>query len=787
LTLALAWALLPVVLLALSWGCGRLVATLAGLELEPSLLLPTGFALVMAAGLFPPILSGLAPLATPLVVGLAITGFAVGRPIKPRLDRWAAAAGSGVFLVFGAPVLMSGRATFAGYVKLDDTATYLAMLDRFMGHGYNTAGLPPSTYMETLTTSLAFGYPMGSLVPLGIGHEIVRTDSAWLWQPYLTFLAAMLALALYGLVAPIVRSRAWRAAAAFVAAQAALLYGYVLWGGIKEVAAALLLALGCALIPAVLEARRARETLPLAVVGAAFVGALSAGGALWIVPGGIVAVVWAMVRGGRRLGVLAPALLGTTVVLAIPTLVAAKHWLKHASGFEKGSELANLLHPLDVLQVAGIWPTGDFRTGPTHVYVTHILIVFATLATLAGIAVAVRARAFGVLMYLLSALAGAYLFDLLGSPWIAGKGLATASPAMLVVGLGAAGAAASTRRRPALLALVAVPIAAGVLWSNMLAYHDVWLAPNARLSELETIGKHFAGDGPTLMTEYDSYGARHFLRAMDPEGASELRLREDPLRSGALLVTGDSADVDEFSLSTLLPYRALVLRRSPVESRPPSAYRLVWQGSYYEVWEQVPNRMAGIVEHIQLGNRFHAAAVPSCSEVLSVARAAGSGGKVVTVERPTNAALSLTGNARFQIGPYGERSDTIYLDGRKTITKRFDVSGGGRVEIGLDGSVQGTLSASVDGRKAGAVRSELNWPNEFQRIGSITLAPGRHTIVLSYSGSSWLPGTEGVPAFGAGPLIVGSGAPIPPLRTVPAADAQSLCGKSLDWLEAVRG
>ena len=66
-----------------------------------------------------------------------------------------------------APVLgATDRA--AKKVKLDDTATYLAMLDRFMGHGYDTAGLAPSTYEATLNTSLALGYPMGSLIPLGI-------------------------------------------------------------------------------------------------------------------------------------------------------------------------------------------------------------------------------------------------------------------------------------------------------------------------------------------------------------------------------------------------------------------------------------------------------------------------------------------------------------------------------------------------------------------------------------------------------------------------------------------
>ena len=35
-----------------------------------------------------------------------------------------------------------------------------------------------------------------------------------------------------------------------------------------------------------------------------------------------------------------------------------------------------------------------------------------------------------------------------------------------------------------------------------------------------------AGDGPALETDYDPYGARHFLRKLDAEGASELRVKE---------------------------------------------------------------------------------------------------------------------------------------------------------------------------------------------------------------------------------------------------------------------
>ena len=92
--------------------------------------------------------------------------------------------------------------------------------------------------------------------------------------------------------------------------------------------------------------------------------------------------------------------------------------------------------------------------------------------------------------------------------------------------------------------MLALVIAGGVLWSNVDQYHDVWLAPRGQLHELETIGHEFAGDGPALMTNYEPYGVRHFLRGLDPEGASELRRRFDYLVDGTTLDKGASADID---------------------------------------------------------------------------------------------------------------------------------------------------------------------------------------------------------------------------------------------------
>ena len=94
----------------------------------------------------------------------------------------------------------------------------------------------------------------GSFMLPGVARALTGIDIAWVFQPYLACCAAAVALCLYALMRPLIASARMRALLAFLAAQSALLYGYSLWGGIKELTAAFLLALGAALAAALLLA-----------------------------------------------------------------------------------------------------------------------------------------------------------------------------------------------------------------------------------------------------------------------------------------------------------------------------------------------------------------------------------------------------------------------------------------------------------------------------------------------------------------------------------------------------
>lgn len=803
------WVFFPLVLIALCLGCGLLLEACVGRSLPGVVLAPAGFVvIVVVAGLFTS-RGELAPLATPAVVALAVAGAVYGpwrarrRSAGPAVgpgaesvpwnrripDSWAIAAAFGAFAVYAAPVVLSGHPTFLGYIKLDDTATWMAFVDRVMSHGRDLSGLEPSSYQTTLSVNLPQGYPVGAFLPLGVGTQLTGTDVAWLVQPYMATMAAMLALSLFWLARPLLESRPLRALVAFGAAQSALLFAYSLWGGIKEVAVALAIAALAALAPLALgpkDGDRApgwRLVIPAAVATTALLTMVGSGGIVWAGPIlALVAVAFWRSRGWRALLASAWPLVLAVALLSIPALFAAGVFSPTQGGLTNASELGNLVRPLKVAQLVGIWPTGDFRLDPINSPLAWFLIALALIAALAGAWLCWRRRAWEPLLYAVGAGAGSLAVFVYSSPWVGAKALASGSPALLLLAL--AGAAAfAVRVERVLGATVLGLLLAGVLWSNALGYHDVSLAPYDQLHELETIGEELAGEGPALMTEYQPYGVRHFLRALDAEGASELRYRSIPLREGGELEKGDWADTDQIELPALLTYRTLVLRRSPAQSRPPSVYRLVRRGEYYDVWQRPPTSTAAIADHLSLGNFEDPGAVPACAEVESLA---GAGGTLVAAERFPNVVVSLSESEHPASWlPTEAGSPDLVPHGSGTATLEAEVEQPGRYGFYLQGSVRNRLTLYVDGKEVGSVDQQLNEAKQFLYFGQASLSAGAHDVELVLDGQTLGPGSGGPPEP-IGPLVLSpASAEDPRLLRVPSSRASALCGKRLDWVEAL--
>lgn len=782
------WILFPIALVALCLGCGLLLEACVGRRLPGVLLAPAGFAvLIVLAALFTS-RGETASLATPVIVIAALAGAALTFPWRGRaLDRWALAAALGAFAVYAAPVVLSGHPTFTGYIKLDDSATWMAFVDRVIDHGRDLSGLEPSSYQTTLAVNIPAGYPVGAFLPLGVGTKLTGTDVAWLVQPYMATMAGLLAACLYWLARPLVESRLLRALVAFGAAQSALLFAYSLWGGIKEVAVALAVAVLAAVSPALAGAGAGwRETLPAAVAVTALLVMVGSGAVVWVAPIlGLVAIALWRTRGVRAILALAWPLLLFAAVLAAPALFAAGAFSPTQGGLTNANELGNLVGPLSALQFVGVWPSGDFRLDPANMGLTGYLIALALLAAIAGAVRAWRRRAWEPLLYVTGTAVGSLAVFAYSSPWVGAKALASGSPAVLLLAL--AGAAAFAARVERVLGTTVLAlILAGVLWSNALGYHDVSLAPYDQLRELESIGNEFAGDGPTLMTEYQPYGVRHFLRATDAEGASELRFRPIPLIEGGEAEKGEWVDTDQIELPALLTYRTLVLRRNPGQSRPPSVYRRVRHGDYYDVWQRPPSATEAIAEHLPLGDFEEPAAEPDCAEVQRLAAHAGPGGQLAAVERIPNVTASLgesTHPTNWILTEAG--SPDLVPHGPGTATLEVDVPRPGLYGFYLQGSVRNRLALVLDGTEIGSVEEQLNENRQFLYFGTALLGAGSHEIELVYDGQSLAPGSGGAPEP-IGPLVV---SPVanedPKVQTVPSSQAQTLCGKGLDWVEAL--
>jgi hypothetical protein len=785
-SLLAAWVLFPALLALVAAGHAHLLERLAGVRLPGALVVPAGLAAVVVVVQAVISQPSLAPGAKWVVLGLAVAGLAVGRPWRRLpLDRAALAAAGGVFAVYAAPVVLSGRATFTGYIKLDDTATFLALIDRAMEHGRDLSGLPPSTYEAILSSIMPSGYPLGSLLPLGAVGPFTGQDLAWLYQPWMAVATAACALALYALARELLSPR--RAAlAAAAGASSTLLFGFALWGGVKEICTAWLIATAAALVPGVVRETGLRAVLPLAVVVGAVADTLTLAGVAWVAPALLVALVLGVrtrIQAGRgRVAALQLAVFAIVgYVIARPAIGTLSAFTNSASPLRDAHELGNLVRPLKWDQVFGVWLGGDFRVDPRYGTLTVILVGLVAAGGAAGVVLAGLRRSWGLLAYAAGALLGSAYVLWKSGPWVDAKTLAIVSPTALVLCfVGWLG----LRRRETTIA--AALVVAGLLVGNALAYHQTFLAPRDRLAELAHIGELTAGKGPLLLPLYDPYATRHFLRKADPEESSELRRRSVFLQDGKTLPTGSYADLDALRLSSVTVYRTIVVPRSPIFSRPPSVYRRTWRGRFFDVYERPPGVERTILAHQGVGSATQVAAGPRCATIRALGRRAREqGGQLAFVARePAVIAAPYSGRYPRAWGR-GSTPNTLAPWTPGTLRLTPAVPRSGRYDVWLAGSFASDVEIVVDGKRVGQVTGLAN-QGDYAPAGTVRLEAGSHVVEVRYPRRALSPGT-GVPLAEIGPLAL---APVQDrdakVVVVPAERAGDLCRRSLDWVEVVR-
>jgi hypothetical protein len=364
--------------------------------------------------------------------------------------------------------------------------------------------------------------------------------------------------------------------------------------------------------------------------------------------------------------------------------------------------------------------------------------------------------------------------------WADAKTLMLTSPTVVLMAW--AGIAALRASPLRLLApLAAFVLIGGVLVSNALQYHESNLAPTARYEELSSVNTRFAGRGPTLFTDFDEY-ALYELRDMDINGP-DFAYPAPPL-AGASGGYGRPVALGRIAPSTFAAYPLIVTRRDPTAPRPPAAYRLLWQGTYYQVWGRRLGVSPAIIHLTPAGS-----ARARCAQLADLAGharkrktrlVAAVAPRLVTVHIPRLRFYRPPGWARARSGILMRRPGTLRVS--------FRLPHGGVWQLWLKAEVMRALHLAIDGRSLGSLGAQLGGnslvPNTLSPL-SARLSAGPHTLAVTRPGTDLAPGDGGAALLNAIFLTQAGAAGEPSLHAMPTARWHRLCGRSLQWVELV--
>jgi hypothetical protein len=800
-TFLLAVVVFPLLMAVLALGAGLLVERAGGFAMPALLLVPTGFAALVAVTQLTTWSGAIAPATPAMVVLVALAGGALswrGVVARWRARRsgwwWGWSAGVAAYVTVAAPVLLSGRVTFPGYLLDTTGAVQLIGAERLVTEGQSFSA-PGSGYGLVLDGFFGTGYPTGAHGVLGGAGRLVGVDMIWLYAPFLAVLLGFAALVLAFLARSAGLARPAAALTGLVAAVPALVYSYALQGSIKEIALLpIVLLLGAlTLLARPMAAAGPRAMVPLGVVGAAGWSTIGFAFTPWLALTAlaVLALGWTALAGSARVRVRAVVLrggvlAGALVLLALPTVAKLQTSLDQATNVTDANAAAvadpgNLLRPLLKVQALGVWLGSSHRGDPEHVTQSYALIGVVAVGVLLGVTWLVRRRRWDLLAVIAVSLAVWLLLTPRATTWTAAKLIVLVSPIVILVALIGAFGRLGARRLEGLL--LGAAIAFGVLASDAYLYHYTTMAPAQRFEELRQIGERFAGTRPTLTPDFDEY-ALYLLRDMDPDGPGNSRkVQPWTTADGQFTGYGHSYDLDALAAPLIDGFAAIVVRRSPFRSRPPATFSLAWRGRDYDVWRRTEAPAAR--ERLSLGEAGQPVDTPSCPDVGAFATRAREDGatELRFLARPPNVAVALARTRRTTLAALQE-DGSIAFGGPGTVIARLTVPRAGSYRLWVEGNSGRELIATVDGRPYGVVDSVSGGSGNVLRFGVATLAAGTHVLRLERPGGGLAPGDAAFTNIRAIALEP-SAAVAAPVRTAPIGSWRSLCGRSLDWVEAV--
>jgi hypothetical protein len=788
----------PLVLGLLCLGTGLLVDRASG-EFLPVALLPTvGAAATIALTQLWTYIYPLAP-STPYVTGVAaLAGLWVGRRRAGAILRairrrpWWVLLPVVVYAIALAPVLAAGRASFSSYMALADSAVHMVGADYLIHHGQHYAHLDlRNSYGQVVNNYYNAYYPSGADTLYGASALLLGLNLMWAFQPFNAFMLAIAIGPVWLLVRRMGLSGGWAAAATVSAVVPALVYAYELFGSIKEITAlALILTLGALAVAQDLWVRGGpRRVLPFALVVGAGVSALGVAFGVWALVAAIVLApaifeqLFATARTRRRM--LAMVGLGALVVLvaALPTWTSVGGSVQVAQGIAATSNPGNLSHSLHAVQLAGVWLGGSYKLEPTGLAdgFTNGLIALTVLVGVVGVWWLARRRAFALLIWCALMLLACLIVAELVTTWGSAKTLMLTSSVVVLLAWAGVAAIRSSRRRvlaTACAAALALMLAGGVLASDASQYHVSNLAPTARYEELAKLNSRFAGEGPALFTDFDEYSL-YLLRALDVGGPDFVF----PPRAVAASADGHGRPVrlDLLAPRRLLAYPLIITRRDPLASRPPAAYRLVYQGTYYQVWRRRPGARPAL-RHLVLAGP----AAGQCLRIGRLARSAAGHRRVVlsAARAPEAVFAHLRRSPRPK--PWTRVRSGLLMRSSGVLRARVVVPVSGVWNVWVRGQIMRGLAVAVDGRHLATVAGALGGNSLVLGLAApipVRLSAGVHQLTLTRGGSGLEPGDGGAAVLSAAFLTPQHPSDGATLRSVGSSSWRRLCGQRYQWVE----
>ena len=389
------------------------------------------------------------------------------------------------------------------------------------------------------------------------------------------------------------------------------------------------------------------------------------------------------------------------------------------------------------------------------------------------------------------AIATIYLLER-STPYAASKVMALFSVTVVLTAMLGAAALYDYGRRLEAWGLAGL-IAAGVLWTNVIAFRHASPAPRARLVDLAAINTRFSGQGPAFYNLFDNDFPVYFTR--DIGGAvpyffsSAATERAGlPLRSPDL----DQAawDPNDLSLSYLESFRLLVTGRSPTLNRPPANFQLVYRGRFYDVWRQTSAPQ--VLQHIPVSGGFEPPPAPSCQALRKLGRqAAREDAELAYVEQPQGPTLIPTRLPHpaswVPTNPTAAPAPEMLGLGRQpgTVRGTLRIPRSGQYHVWVEGSFLQPVSVRIGTRLVGSVSDNLGPPGQFTELGTVTLPAGDASLEVIRPAGGLGPQNY-YPGDVLGPIVLSANETGPQLQRVTPSQASSLCGKRLGWVEIIR-